>query len=771
MLEPKEHMCGEYFLLEEHVEMFEQFINRNANSLTHKSSDIIQLALFEPNDSVVYKKAKEYASKVKDGKYYDWCNKDENIHSLFNCNIKHCEGSKHAVFNHNASLVAVIGSKSLPDGGANGFVLLWCSSTFDESQELSGHSDVINYCSFNSKGDRLVTASADKTVKIFKIGESLTSSGSYPKKRASIPNLEPMKANDNSIFTFTEHCNEVVCCSFSPDDNYIVSSDVTGVTYVWDFIKEKEGQYWTIKHKRIHTHLKHPFSFSCFSSDGKTFGTAVYDSIKLWDFKTGEFKCEFLHDESLVETFMFAKNDSHIISIHDSIISDWTIANKNKKSIIGSHDKSFVICSSCLSPNEEYIACGTSSATVIIINVKSQIIVNNLRGHNDDVVNVMFSKDGMKLLSVSSTRCIIHDVSFIQDTPLVSFEGNLSVHLAMETPQEITVASSNYFNSVEVRKGFDGQLVSKSSPEDDCITACSLSNDCSKIVYGTKSGALKVFSIATKCTLELLPYHSNRVNYILHSKHDSTFFTCSADKTIKVWKNDSHYSTLIGHTHAVVRCVEFTISKDKLLSCSKDGSLRVWDISLSTSHKYRPLVIEGHGNQDVTFCDISPKEDYIASTSVDGTVKVWHTENGERFKMFYPEEEDLNKAVRCCRFSSVNEILIAGLDNGKIVLCHLLGNQGVRVLSSCHDSVVQRIMMVDSNYETCNDYFFLSVSNSIKLWTYQGKLLHTILLPSSFMGSEPPCIWTSDNFDILVVILNSILYILKRIKSNSIDLK
>ncbi|GFX42427.1 apoptotic protease-activating factor 1 [Trichonephila clavipes] len=98
-----------------------------------------------------------------------------------------------------------------------------------------------------------------------------------------------------------------------------------------------------------------------------------------------------------------------------------------------------------------------------------------------------------------------------------------------------------------------------------------------------------------------------------------------------------------------------------------ENSYKVWDISLSTSHKCRPLVIEGHGNQDVTFCDISPNEDYLASSSVDGTVKVWHTENGEPYKMFYPEKEDLNKAVRCCRFSSANEILIAGLDNGKIV--------------------------------------------------------------------------------------------------------
>ncbi|GFU08427.1 apoptotic protease-activating factor 1 [Nephila pilipes] len=750
---------------EKHVEMFEEFINKNATALMENKSDIIQLGLFEPNDSIVYKKAKDLACKRNDGNYFDWCNKDENVHSLFNCTIKHCEGSEHAVFNHNASLVAVVGSRMSLNGETNGFVLIWSCSTFDESQELSGHADVINYCAFNSKGDRLATASNDKTVKIFKIGESLTSSGNYSKKRGSIPNLLTTKSYDNSILTFTEHRHEVVCCSYSPDNNYIISSDVTGTTYVWDFITEEKDQHWTIKFKNQHTHPKSSFSLSSFSNDGKTFGTAVYDTIKLWDFKTGNLKYSLCHDGYLVKTFMFAKNDSHVLSVYDNIISDWTLSNENEKSVVGSYwDKSYVICSSCLSPNEEYIACGTSSASVIIINMKSQIIVNNLRGHNGDVVNVMFSKDGTKLLSVSSTKFIIHDVSLIQDTPLVSFEGNLSVHVDMKESEEITVATSNYFNSLEVRKGLNGQLVLKSASEDDCISACSLSKDCSEIVYGTKSGAIKVFRIATKCTLELLPCHYGQVNYILYSKYDSTFFTCSADRTIKVWKNNSHYSTLTGHTHAVVRCVEFTKFRNKLLTCSKDGSLRVWDVSNSSSKENRLLVIEGHGNQDVTFCDVSPDDKFLASASVDGTIKVWNAENGEHYRTFLPENEDLNKAVRCCRFSPFGQFLIGGLDNGKVVFCYLLGNQGAKVLPSYHDSVVQKIMMIDSNDETFKSSFFLSVSNSIKLWCRQGTLLHTILLPSSFMGTEPPFIWTSDNFNILVVILNSILYILKRIE-------
>lgn len=41
---------------------------------------------------------------------------------------------------------------------------------------MHGHSNVTNYCALDSDGNRLITASEDTTVRMFKIVESLTSS-------------------------------------------------------------------------------------------------------------------------------------------------------------------------------------------------------------------------------------------------------------------------------------------------------------------------------------------------------------------------------------------------------------------------------------------------------------------------------------------------------------------------------------------------------------------------------------------------------------------
>ncbi|GBN58307.1 Apoptotic protease-activating factor 1, partial [Araneus ventricosus] len=488
------HVTSEYYRYENcfedgEEETFETFLRRNAAALSDTNNDIIQLALFEPTDSLVYKKAKDYAQTMSKGKYFDWRNKSETNYNLFNCKAKLAfTDMKHAVFNHDASLVASVGEK---------FAEVWMTSVVEVSQTLYGHSDVINYCSFNSKGDYLATASADNTVRIFRIGDSLTSSGDYSRKRISIPNFQQNKntqlngshKEDNSRIVFTEHGAEVVCCSYSPDDHFIISSDVVGKTYVWEVGTEIDEQPWTIKYVKYHGHSD--TCFSCFSNDGKTFGTAVYDSIKLWDFETGNLKRILDHNNYLVKTFVFTPNDSHILSAYDSIISKWSVASENEKSIIDTcPDKSYVICSCCISFDGNFIACGTSAPSVIIIGAHSQNFVRHLQGHDDNVINVMFSEDNKKLLSVSSTKFIIHDVSELTDTPQCAFEGNLSVQM-QKNQQEITVASSVFFNTVEVREGLDGHLISKSQSEKENVTFCSLSNNCSEVVYGTKSGNVK----------------------------------------------------------------------------------------------------------------------------------------------------------------------------------------------------------------------------------------------------------------------------------------
>lgn len=61
------------------------------------------------------------------------------------------------------------------------------------------------------------------------------------------------------------------------------------------------------------------------------------------------------------------------------------------------------------------------------------------------------------------------------------------------------------------------------------------------------------------------------------------------------------------------------------------------------------------------------------------------------------------------------------------------------------------------------DNKLLSIADDIKIWTNGQSKLQTLLLPSYDKGVARPSIWASDNFDKLVIILNSVLYVLRKI--------
>ncbi|GIY71415.1 apoptotic protease-activating factor 1 [Caerostris extrusa] len=225
-----------FYYENDEAEMFKSFLKRNKIALM-KGNDIIQLALFERNDSIVYKKAKDYASTINNAKYFDWYNKEGNNPSLFSCRtVNDFVGIKHAVFNNDASLIAVVGKS---------FV------TIQEKILAKNH----NFVACGSE------------VKIFKIGESLISSGEFSKKRLSIPNIQQSNKPelldiDKSILSFNEHNSEVVCCSYSHDDLHIISSDSSEKTYVWEVCTEPKP-YWLIKHS-IKILIVKDLRFSCF---------------------------------------------------------------------------------------------------------------------------------------------------------------------------------------------------------------------------------------------------------------------------------------------------------------------------------------------------------------------------------------------------------------------------------------------------------------------------------------------------------------------------
>ncbi|KAJ1943287.1 hypothetical protein FBU59_002956, partial [Linderina macrospora] len=109
--------------------------------------------------------------------------------------------------------------------------------------------------------------------------------------------------------------------------------------------------------------------------------------------------------------------------------------------------------------------------------------------------------------------------------------------------------------------------------------------------------------------------------------HDNTTFaSCSADKSILVWRinESSPVRSFLGHT-GDVNSIKWHPSGKYLASSSDDGTVKVWSMSSDTPvHDF-----VGHAQQ-VYAVKWLPRPDkaIVASASFDGTVRVWDVHSG-----------------------------------------------------------------------------------------------------------------------------------------------
>ncbi|KAI8320218.1 WD40 repeat-like protein [Martensiomyces pterosporus] len=141
---------------------------------------------------------------------------------------------------------------------------------------------------------------------------------------------------------------------------------------------------------------------------------------------------------------------------------------------------------------------------------------------------------------------------------------------------------------------------------------------------------------------------------------NATFASCSADKTVAVWRvgESSPVKTFTGHK-SDVNSIKWHPSGKYLASSSDDGTVKVWTLSSDTPVQD----FFGHAQQ-VYSVKWLPRADkaIVASASFDGTVRVWDVHSSSCLRVLSAHTE----AVHCFAFSSDGRYLASGSFDKKV---------------------------------------------------------------------------------------------------------
>jgi WD40 repeat protein len=281
------------------------------------------------------------------------------------------------LFGHTDAVWAVAvteDAQTLVSASADKTIKIWNLETGKVRSTLEGHNDTVRAIALTPDDQTLISASGDKTIKIWDLQTSKL-------KR-----------------TITTNAGPVWSLAISSDGQTLVSGHENGSIKIWNF---PTGQLL----RRIKAHNGRVFSVAM-SPNGETFATGGLDkNINIWKLYTGERLRTITEHQDAVRALIFSRDSNTLASASwDKSIKLWNVQTGELLHTLLGHRSRVVTLS--LGFDDTTLVSGSIDNDLKIWNMQTGQLVETLPGHNDWILNITTSPTKKILVSSSKDQSI-----------------------------------------------------------------------------------------------------------------------------------------------------------------------------------------------------------------------------------------------------------------------------------------------------------------------------------------------------------------------------
>ncbi len=551
-----------------------------------------------------------------------------------------------------------------------------------ECNRLQGHQDWVTSISFSPNGDRLASASADGSIKLWNLegkelqtlpseagphgessgriyGVSFSPDGQLLAWASADSSIKLWNLEGKELQTLKGHKGSVSSVCFSPDGSILASASSDGTIRLWSL----DGRELSV----LEGHSGSVRSIS-FSPDGRVIASgSTDDTLKLWAIDRSVALAPIAGNEVQtlaghggdVRSVSFSPDGQWLVSASaDGTVKLWRPDGQEVRTLKGHEGW---VRSVAFSPDSQQIASAGADGAVRLWSLDGSELAT-FKGHKGRVNCVCFSANGQILASASDDGMI--KFWSVSGQPLQVCSGHQeSINSVQFSPDGRLIASASDDGTVKLWTLVDGQPIQTLSGLNGRLIGASFSPDGQRLAVAGADSTVTLISLQGAIQ-QTFKRHGGRVNQVVFSPNGQTLASASADGTVKLWDGEGHLlRTLKGHSDWVIG-VCFSPNGQHLASASGDGTVKLW-----TLEGQEQATCNGHvgGVRSVCF---SPDGYTLASASDDGTIKLWRLDGLERLTL-----KGHSSSVWCVSFSPDGNLLASASGDGTVKLWSLDGQE------------------------------------------------------------------------------------------------
>ncbi|PLZ89416.1 hypothetical protein CEN45_17805 [Fischerella thermalis CCMEE 5198] len=566
-----------------------------------------------------------------------------------------------------------------------------------ERNRLLGHGDVVTRVKFSPDGQKLASASWDKTVKIWQRDGKLlhtlrghtdavwsvnfSPDGKMLVSASRDKTVKVWRVEDGKEIITLNHQDWVACVGFSPDSKAIASMEWGGKMRLWNL----QGQ----ELKSFSTHNA-PVVAIHFSPNGKMIATASRDgTAKVWSLDGKELLSLGGH-KNWVMYVNFSRDGKNLVTTsRDKTAKIWDLQGKELATLRGHSD---TVASAVFSHDGQTIATASWDKTIRLWNRKGEEL-QVFWGHTDAVWGVNLSKDGQILASSGEDGTVrLWNMENGEAGKFQSLSFNLGEAAAGSvsfSPDGQILGTTSRYTMAKLWNRQGQELVTLNG-HSDTLRSLQFSPNGQIIATASRDKTVKLWNLSGK-EIVTLRGHQADVRSVTFSPDGKTIASASWDTTVKLWNlNGKEILTLRGHQGGV-KSVSFSPDGQIIATASEDGTAKLWN-----RQGQELVTLKGHqaGIQSVSF---SPDSQVIATASKDKTVKLWNRQECRDVTCNVSTLRGHEGEVNAVSFSPNGEIIATASEDMTVKLWNLKGevlqtlaglDAGVKSLSFSPDGLV-----------------------------------------------------------------------------------